>query len=95
MQEHGIGRAKSTGRVLGQIAAIVFTCIVLAGCAPVTRVPAASADRGYALPQQALEKLAAAQEQNDDRGYAYPWSGLEAQLAQEPDGRLLLSLIHI
>ena len=90
MQEHGIGRAKSTGRVLSQIAAIVFTCAVLAGCAPVTRIPAASADRGYALPQQALEKLAAAQEQNDDRGYAYPWSGLEAQLAQEPDGRLLL-----
>ena len=90
MQEHGIGRAKSTGRVLSQIAAIVFTCAVLASCVPVMRIPAASAGEEYGLPQPALAKLAAAQEQNDDRGYAYPWSGLEAQLAQEPDGRLLL-----
>ena len=78
MQERGIGRAKSTGRVLGQIAAIVFTCIVLAGCAPVTRIPAAPAGREYGLPQQALAKLAAAQEQNSDRGYEYPWSGEDA-----------------
>ncbi len=90
MQEPGIGRAKLTGKMLGQFAAIAFTCIVLAGCAPVTRIPAATAGREYGLPQQALAKLAAAQEQNSDRGYEYPWSGLEAQLAQEPDGRLLL-----
>ncbi len=79
MQEHGMGRAKSTGKMLGKIAAIVFTCIVLAGCAPVTRIPAASAgDREYGLPQQAFAKLAAAQEQNDDRGYEYPWSREDA-----------------
>ena len=78
MQERGIGRAKSTGTVLGQIAAIVFTCIVLAGCVPVTLIPAATGNWDYGLPRQALAKLAAAQEQNDDRGYEYPWSGEDA-----------------
>ncbi len=78
MQEHGMGRAKSTGKMLGQIAAIVFTCIVLAGCAPVTRIPAAPAGEEYGLPQQAFAKLAAAQEQNDNHGYEYPWSREDA-----------------